>query len=84
MTPAPADRRLDPTVLLGVEGPDVGCDVCFELLDQYVEALEAGADTTVAFPGMAEHLHGCPACDEEATSLVAVVASPPPVRPPAA
>jgi hypothetical protein len=73
MTRTPSDHRLDPTALLGFEGPDVGCDVCFELLDQYVEVLEARADAAVAFPGMAEHLLGCPACDEEAMSLAAVV-----------
>jgi len=84
MTPTSAGRRLDPIALLGLEGPDVGCDGCFELLDQYVEGLATRADTAAAFPGMAEHLLGCPACDEEAMSLAAVVASPPPVRPPAA
>jgi hypothetical protein len=77
------DRRLDSTALLGLDGPDVGCDVCFELLDQYVEAIAAGTDAAAPFPGMAQHLVCCPACDEEAASLAALLARPSTVRPPA-
>jgi len=77
------DRGLNPTALLGMEGPDVGCDGCFELLDEYVEAEVAGAHAAAAFPGMAQHLVCCPACDEEAVSLAALHARPPSVRPPA-
>jgi len=76
------DRGLSPTTLLGLEGPDVGCDGCFELLDQYVEAAAAGTDASVAFPGMPQHLVCCPACDEEAASLTALLTWPPPVHPP--
>ena len=75
--------RLDPTALLGLDGPDVGCDGCFELLDEYVEAIAAGADAATAFPGMAQHLLCCPPCDEEAASLAALLDSPPSIRPPA-
>jgi hypothetical protein len=77
------DRHVDPTALLGLDGPDVGCDVCFELLDQYAEAIAAGTDAAAAFPGMAQHLVCCPACDEEAASLAALLAWPPTARPPA-
>jgi hypothetical protein len=77
------DRRLSPTALLGLEAPDVGCDVCFELLDEYVEAMAAGANAAAAFPGMAQHLVCCPACDEEAASLAALLDWSPPIGPPA-
>ena len=61
------------TRLLGPEGPEVGCDVCFEELDRYVELEVAGADADAAIPGLRAHLDGCPACREEHDSLYALV-----------
>ena len=55
--------------LLGPAGPEVGCDECFELLDEYVEHELAGADADRRLPGMREHLQGCPACREDHESL---------------
>ena len=57
--------------LLGPAGPEVSCEECFELLDQYVELeLElADADADARLPGMREHFQGCPACREEHESL---------------
>ena len=60
--------------VLGPSGPDVGCDVCFDELDRYVELELAGADAEAAVPGMRAHLEGCPACAEEHSSLRALVA----------
>jgi hypothetical protein len=60
--------------LLGPTGPDVGCDVCFDELDRYVELELAGADADAAVPGMRAHLEGCRACAEEHDTLVALVA----------
>jgi hypothetical protein len=51
--------------LLGPKGPEIGCDECFERLDEYVEGR--------AVPGMAAHLEGCPACREDYESLAALV-----------
>jgi hypothetical protein len=59
--------------LLGPSGAEVGCEECFELLDEYVEVELAGGDTRAALPGMDAHLQGCPACREDAESLRAVV-----------
>jgi hypothetical protein len=75
--------------LLGPEGPELGCDECFEYLDRYVEA-EAAGDTALgdcpacvspeacakaaACLGMQAHLQGCPACAEEYASLKALLA----------
>ena len=63
--------------LLGPAEPEVGCDECFELLDEYVELELSGgaADADAAIPGMRAHLVGCPACSEEHDSLRALVAS---------
>jgi predicted anti-sigma-YlaC factor YlaD len=51
--------------LLGPTGPEIGCDECFERLDEYVENRPV--------PGMAAHLEGCPACREDYESLLALV-----------
>jgi len=59
--------------LLGPSGPEVGCDVCFEELDRYVELEVAGADADAAIPRLRAHLAGCPACREEHDSLLALL-----------
>ena len=59
--------------LLGPAEPEVGCDVCFQKLDRYVELELAGADAEAAMPGLRAHLAGCPACREEHESLYALV-----------
>jgi len=59
--------------LLGPEGPEVSCEECFELLDQYVDLEVAGEDADARLPGMHEHLVGCPACHEDHESLLALV-----------
>jgi hypothetical protein len=59
--------------VLGPVGPDIGCDECFERLDEYVELELAGSDADAAIPGMRTHLEGCPACREEEESLRALL-----------
>ena len=59
--------------LLGPAGLDVGCEVCFDELDRYVELELAGKDADTAIPGLRAHLEGCPACREEHESLRALV-----------
>ena len=59
--------------LLGPAEPEVGCDVCFDELDRYVELELAGGDADTAIPGLRAHLLGCPACREEHDSLYALV-----------
>jgi hypothetical protein len=59
--------------LLGPAGPEVGCDECFERLDEYVELEVAGRGADAALPGLRAHLDGCPACREEHESLRALV-----------
>jgi hypothetical protein len=60
--------------LLGPAGPEIGCDECFDLLDQFVELELAGADADATVPGLRAHLEGCSACREEHDSLLALVA----------
>jgi predicted anti-sigma-YlaC factor YlaD len=61
--------------MLGPDGPEVSCEACFELLDQYVDLEVAGADADAGLPGMRAHLQGCPACREDHDSLLALVRS---------
>jgi anti-sigma factor RsiW len=60
--------------LLGPSRPEVSCEECFELLDQYVDLELAGEDADERLPGMREHLQGCPACHEDHESLRDLVA----------
>lgn len=59
--------------LTGEAVPWLSCDSCFELIDQHVDALLAGMDAPV--PAMAAHLKDCPACAEEARSLLLLAAA---------
>ena len=61
--------------LLGPSGPEVGCDECFELLDEYAELDLAGEDADARLPGMRAHFAGCPACREDYESLRELVRS---------
>jgi predicted anti-sigma-YlaC factor YlaD len=59
--------------LLGPSSAEIGCDECFDLLDEYVELELAGLDADGSIPGLRAHLEGCSACREEHDSLVALV-----------
>lgn len=61
--------------LFGSDGPDIGCERCFDELDCYVELELAGRDAEQWVPGMRAHLHGCPACAEEHDGLFDLVAA---------
>jgi hypothetical protein len=52
--------------------PWLSCEDCFEQMDSYVEAMRR--DPGYVDEAMSAHLRGCAACDEEARSLVALLA----------
>jgi hypothetical protein len=60
---------------LGPADPELTCEECFEELDRYVELQRRGGDADAAVPGMRAHLQGCPACDEDHRSLLALLDS---------
>ena len=60
--------------ILGPVEPEVSCERCFELLDEYVDLELAGEDADARLPGMRAHLEGCPACREDHESLRDLVA----------
>lgn len=59
--------------LLGPKGPELTCDECFDVLDEYVELELATGAADEVIPGMSDHLEGCPACSEEHDTLLALV-----------
>lgn len=63
--------------LLGPDGPELTCEQCFEQLDHYVEVEASSSEVAAeaAVPGMRAHLDGCPACQEDHRSLLALVES---------
>ena len=72
-----ADRReLTPDAvrqLLTDTEPFLSCDDCFDLVDRFVELTLH--DPSARLPAMRAHLAGCPACSEEAESLLRLVAA---------
>jgi len=61
--------------LLGPTGEELSCELCFDLIDEYVDLELSGADADAAVRGMRAHLEGCPACREEHESLRALAAA---------
>ena len=61
--------------VLGPGKPELTCEECFEHVDRYVEIeVDDGAEhADEAIPGMRAHLEGCQACEEEHSSLLALV-----------
>lgn len=54
--------------------PWLSCDDCFEHVDEYVEHVLADRPAEEGMAAMAVHLRGCPACAEEAATLVTLAA----------
>ena len=73
MNPRRLDLRTSRLLTLPTE-PWLSCDDCFRYLDTYVEQVLADAPGPET-EAMRVHLSGCPACAEEAESLLALVAS---------
>ena len=59
--------------LLGAEGDDPGCEVCFEVFELWGEAVLAGRDVERLFPQVTAHLLSCAACREDAEGLLAAL-----------
>ena len=65
----------DPGIMLGPGRPEIDCDECFRMLDQYVDLQHHSGTAARTFPTFAAHLEGCPVCHEEYESLLELVAS---------
>jgi predicted anti-sigma-YlaC factor YlaD len=51
----------------------VGCEACFERIDEFVELELAGGDAEQRLPGVRAHLEACRDCREEYESLRALM-----------
>jgi hypothetical protein len=49
---------------------EIGCDECFEQLDQFADVTLAGKDAAEILPGVQDHLHRCADCREEFEALL--------------
>jgi hypothetical protein len=71
----PRDNKALIERLLGPGAPEVSCEECFALLDEYVDLEVRGLDADARLPGLGAHLAGCPACHEDHESLLEFVTS---------
>lgn len=76
-TAAGSSEELDLGMLKGmVEGilathlDEIGCDECFEVVDQFVEIELAGKNAAEAMPLVQDHLNRCGDCCEEFEALL--------------
>ncbi len=59
--------------LLGTGARDPGCEACFEVLDQYVDAVLRGEDAATVFADVIIHIQNCDACREDTEGLIAAL-----------
>lgn len=54
----------------GTKPNEIGCDECFEQVDQFVELRLQGKDAAEAMPLIQDHLDRCGGCREEFEALL--------------
>lgn len=68
--------------LLGSGFQDPGCEACFELLDEFAEAVLRGDDVAKLYPEVVAHVASCVACREDTEGLLAALRLQPPPETP--
>ena len=51
-------------------GPELGCDDCWDKVDRFAELTLTGRDAEEAMPLVASHLQRCSACTDEFNALL--------------
>ena len=64
--------------ILTAEGEAIGCEDCFELLDQCAELVEAGHPLDELDPEVRKHLADCVCCSSEFEALLTALGALPP------
>ena len=59
--------------LLGLPGPDPGCDAGFAQLERYCDAVRRGEKVERQFPDLVRHIQNCTACREDTEGLLAAL-----------
>lgn len=52
---------------------EIGCDTCFQRMDEFVDLTLAGKDAATALPLVHDHLLRCANCREEFEALLVAV-----------
>ncbi|HEC23933.1 MAG TPA: hypothetical protein ENI95_13545 [Chloroflexi bacterium] len=55
------------------EEDEIGCDECYEHIDQYVDMLRAGQNPDVVLPQVKRHLEQCRCCEVEFQALITIL-----------
>lgn len=55
------------------EGEDIGCDECYEHIDQYVDMIRTGQDPDTVLPQVRDHLNQCACCELEFRALITIL-----------
>lgn len=63
--------------VLTAEGEAIGCEDCFELLDQCAEFVEAGHSLDELGPEVRKHLADCVCCSQEFEALLTALGAQP-------
>jgi hypothetical protein len=59
--------------ILTAHPDEIGCETCFQQLDQFVDLVLAGKDAAAALPLVDDHLQRCANCREEFEALLKAV-----------
>ena len=60
---------------LNSEEEEISCMDCFEILDQYVDLLEAGQEPSKVLPQLEQHLLVCNCCHAELEGILIALKS---------
>lgn len=61
--------------IAATQSDEIGCDECFEQMDEFVDMTLAGKDAAQAMPLVQDHLDRCSDCREEFEALLAAVSA---------
>ncbi|MEX2161999.1 MAG: hypothetical protein WD751_08805 [Anaerolineales bacterium] len=56
--------------VLGTRSEEIGCETCYEKLDQFAELELEGKDASEILPLLKKHLESCQSCNEEYKALL--------------
>ncbi len=56
--------------VIGTKDEEIGCDDCFEKLDNFIEMKLAGKSPEQAMPLVQDHLQRCKECRQEYEALI--------------
>jgi hypothetical protein len=52
---------------------EIGCDECYDHIDQYVDMIRAGQDPASVLPQVRDHLNQCSCCELELNALITIL-----------